>query len=295
MSERSDYADGPHSAFEAWTTRGKTAVYVTSDGLTVDQRPGEIFQFSDAKLGPWIHGGLAQGTALHLQCGSDPFVLGGLYHRVATRTRLEAPPVEFTDGGMRAAEFDELLTMVARKCGWDVRRPAPGELTRCLLFPNTSKAWQISYWPWVDFIRRRQRKKLPSLAIDVGDDAIWVIEADTNAVIASASIAQVTATPTTYTGYSSRISEAIADIQWVIDHWERPPRGGEPVLDVAVPGFQSLTMACPRHVLSTDSWFEWRGEAPRANVPDYLVSGADWLTLVEKFGLAQELDESYNL
>lgn len=100
---------------------------------------------------------------------------------------------------MRASDFDELLTMVARRRGWDVRRPAPGEPTRCLLVPNTSRGWpDPSMLPWTAVIRRQQRKKLPSLAIDVGKDAIWVVDPNTNALIASASVAQVSATPTNY-------------------------------------------------------------------------------------------------
>jgi hypothetical protein len=44
--------------------------------------------------------------------------------------------------------------------------------------------------------------------------------------------------------------------------------------------------------LTSASRFEWRGDVHREKSPDYLVSGADWLTLVEAFGLAPRLLES---
>jgi hypothetical protein len=35
--------------------------------------------------------------------------------------------------------------------------------------------------------------------------------------------------------------------------------------------------------------FSWRGAVPEDNEPAYWASGADWLTLVAKFGLAPNL------
>ena len=84
---------------------------------------------------------MTMGTALHLHCGPHRFVLGGRDHRIAAGTRIEAPdagyglPVD-VDAWLWAPDFDELLTMVGHRSGLDLRRPAPGEPTRCLLFPN---------------------------------------------------------------------------------------------------------------------------------------------------------------
>jgi hypothetical protein len=286
--------------FEASTAKGKTVVCVTNDGLTVDQRPDDIFSFSEAALSPWTIGNveLVQGTALHLRSGRDRFVLGGADHRVAAGTRLEAPPEDvMPDAWLSASDFDELLAMIGPRCGWDVRRPAMGERIRCLLIPNTSKGWDAADWPWQDFTRRRRNKELSALAIDVGEDAIWVIDPSTNTVIASASVTQVTATPTDYSGHSSAISEKISNVLWVIEHWERPPDGRTAVLILGIPGLQPITIACPRHWRSPQARFEWKGDVPRAHaqIPGYLVSGADWLTLAERFGLASQLNDTYGL
>lgn len=151
--------------------QGKAVVCVTSDGLTVDERPGEVFSFSEAALSPWTIGNveLVQGTALHLRAGRHRFVLGGVDHRVEAGTRLEAPPEDvMPDAWLPASDFDELLAIIALRCGWDVRRPA-GERIRCLLIPNTSKGWDAADLPWQDFVRRRRHKEMSRLAIDVGN------------------------------------------------------------------------------------------------------------------------------
>src|SRR5262245_58228150 len=36
-----------------WSRRRKIVIAVTSDGLTVSTRPGDVYSFSDAKLGTW--------------------------------------------------------------------------------------------------------------------------------------------------------------------------------------------------------------------------------------------------
>jgi hypothetical protein len=116
-----------------WPRRKKIVVSVTTDGLTVTTRPGEVYSFSDAKLGTWgVSGGATMGTALHLQCCQRRFILGGRDRRVASGTRLEAPdagygqPVD-VDAWVSASDFEEILTMVSRRSGLDVRPPAPGE------------------------------------------------------------------------------------------------------------------------------------------------------------------------
>jgi hypothetical protein len=126
-----------------WSRRRKIIVSVTSDGLTVNTRPGDVYAFSDAKLGTWgVTGGATMGTALHLQCGQHRFILGGRDRRIAPGTRLDAPdagyglPVD-VDAWLSASEFEEILTLVSRRSGLDVRPPASGQPARCLLFANS--------------------------------------------------------------------------------------------------------------------------------------------------------------
>lgn len=159
---------------------------------------------------------------------------------------------------------------------------ASAEPIRCQLFKTFGKPWGAPSLP------------TPSLAIDVGKDAIRVIDPNTNALIASASLAQVTATAENYT------------------YVERSVGGGDgggyggdscmmPVLVVTIPGVQPLTIQ-PRELIdsfftSYRSRFSWRGkvlgisegwgdgEWAKARRPAYTVTNAEWLTLVEKFGL----------
>jgi hypothetical protein len=67
----------------------------------------------------------------------------------------------------------------------------------------------------------------PSLAIDVGDDTISVVNPNTNVVVGSAPLAQVTATPAKYARKYWRIG-------WV----------ALPILVVCVPGVHRLTIRC---------------------------------------------------
>jgi len=93
----------------------------------------------------------------------------------------------------------------------------------------------------------------PRPAIDVGPDGIRVIDPNSNALIASVSNAQVTATPVFF--------------RPVQRHWV--PSLAHAISDAA-----------------TNYWSTVPAEDARA---DYEVSGTDWLTLVEKFGLAPYL------
>jgi hypothetical protein len=270
--------------FEVLTMRGKTPMYVTRDGLIVEHKPGQVFSLSDARLGEWT----LNGSALHLQGDRKRFVLGGLDHRIVTGTRLDVPPVEHTDATMRASDFDELLTMVARRSGSDVRQPAPGEPIRCVLTPNTSAAWTDYVMPWRDFAQRRRRKKLPSLSIDVGKDAIWVTDMDTHAAIASASVAQVTAAARNYPLELTGPARWLEQISALLEG-DAVADGTTPVLVVDIPGLQPLTIGSPvlhASIACRFTWLTTRGIVPGTKSPDYLVSGADWLVLVEKFGLA---------
>jgi hypothetical protein len=273
------------TAYYRWYQRRKVLICVTDKSLTVNKRPGDVFSFSDTKLGQWGVSGGVMGTALHLQCGPHRFVLGGRDHRIAPRTRLEAPPADSVDAWLWASDFDELLTTVGRGSGSDVhgpapgevdvhgpapgevdvRGPAPGEPIRCLLIPLR--------------FGLMGRRVPPSLAIDVGKDGIWVIDPNSNALIASASLAQLTATPANYT-YRGSLDSG--------QDWTTP------VLVVrGVPGLQPLVIRVP--TMSSDSFwdprpkprFSWRGKQGRwTENPGYSVGEAEWLTLVEKFGLA---------
>ena len=133
---------GGVAAWTWWSRREKIVLSVTSDGLTVNTRPGDVYAFSDAKLGTWgVTGGATMGTALHLHCGQRRFVLGGRDRRIAAGTRLDAPdagyglPVD-VDAWLSASEFEQILTMVGRRSGLDIRPPAPGGTDSLLAVPQ---------------------------------------------------------------------------------------------------------------------------------------------------------------
>jgi hypothetical protein len=262
-----------------WLPAREFGICVTSDGLTADKRPGDVFAFRDAQLGLWAFGCMTLGTALHLQCGAHRFVLGGRDYRVATNPRLEAAPVDRVDAWMWASDFYELLTGIGSRSGLDVRGSAPGEPTRCWLV-STSTIMGVGYSTLADKLAHGLK---PDLAIDVGTDAIWVMDPYTNALVVSAWLAQVTTTPAKrkYAGTTGS--------------------GGPvtlPILVMGVPGVQPLSIGClDRGVRGPeDSYraqgqyrFSWRDAVPEGPEPAYWASGADWLTLVAKFGLAPNL------
>lgn len=117
------------------------------------------------------------------------------------------------------------------------------EPVRCLLYP---------YGGW--------DPQTPVRAIDVGKDALWVLDLKSNELIASASLAEVSAKPAQY--------------------------GGGPVLVVEGSGLETMPIA-PHPGPGV-----WR-RRPRSKKPAYIAVDDQWLTLAEKFGLASELaDES---
>ena len=131
----------------------------------------------------------------------------------------------------------------------------------------------------------------PSLVIEVVRDSMRVIDPVSNALTASASLAQVTATPENYSYFDAGR-----------DGGDGGGYGGRsvtmPVLVVGVPGLQPLTVQ-PRHAIETffgwHSRFWWRAKVPgvteqpgtwaEARRPAYLATDDEWLTLVEKLGL----------
>jgi DivIVA domain-containing protein len=137
---------------------------------------------------------------------------------------------------------------------------APQPENRCLLMAIPS------WW-----------KQHPSLAVEVGKDALRVFDPNSNALIASASPSQVTATPAKF-----RESASASD-------WGGMRVRTRPVLVVDVPGLQPLIIGCPWHGLKLR--FAWRGQVGEAKRPRYVVTDADWPILVEKLGLAPYLED----
>jgi sugar lactone lactonase YvrE len=281
-----------YGAFQRRMNRAKQVLIdVGSDDLTVNTKPGDVFSFGGARLGPWTlagYGGTAKGTALHLRSGAHSFVLGGQDHRAATGTPLQAPAVDSVDAWLWAPEFDEFLAAVGGPAGLDVRVPAPGQPIRCRLTPNPARMYSSSFFGMfkntATALRLNANPPRSSLAIDVGDDEISVVDLKSNARIASAPSAQVTATPAASTRSIPRMGAMTT-----------------PVLVVGVPNSEPLTVGCPDFAgppQSTRSGktklsyrFAWRGEVPAEQEPAYVVSDPDWLTLVEKFGLAPRLED----
>jgi hypothetical protein len=263
------------TAYVWWRSRRKVLIGVTSDGLTVNARR-DVFPFVDAKLGPWVN----TGVALHLQRGSHRFVLGGRDRRIAPATRLDVQPVQTVDAWLWASEFDQLLAMGGRQSGVDMRGPAMGEATRCLLFPNPYLAEQMGPFAFRKQHRLQQSLSKPSLILDVEDDAMRVIDPNSDALRASAPRADVTATPATFQADSVTSGDGST--------YDYPATPG---LAVCVPGVEPLTMGC-LDLAGSDFRFSWRGRSPRKNErPAYVVSAADLLALVEKFGLTAQLED----
>jgi len=167
------------------------------------------------------------------------------------------------------------LHMTSPEPGWwkasDGKWYPPQPENRCLLMAIPS------WW-----------KRPPSLAVEVGKDALRVFDPNSNALIASASPSQVTATPAKY-----------IDGGWTLPS-EREgrfvPPVARPLLVVGVPGLQPLIIATPRQQqLSGGTMqyrFSWRGQVVEERKrPRYLVTDAEWVALVEKLGLAPYLED----
>ncbi|OBK57962.1 hypothetical protein A5656_00130 [Mycobacterium gordonae] len=278
--------------FQRRMNREKTVlVDLGRDAMTVSSLPGDVFPFEDAQLGKWTlagYGGTTKGTALHLRSGRRRFVLGGRDHRVATETPFDAPPVDSVDATMWPSEFDELLTIVGRASGLDAQKPIAGQPIRCLLVPNIATMFSSSVFGMfkntATALRLNANPPKPSLAIDVTDDEVSLIDLTSNARIALASPAEVTASP----GASTRPAPYVGALTTA-------------VLVVRVANSQTLTIGCPDFAAAPQaSWsgrtkltfrFSWRGDVPLVDEPAFVVSDADWLTLVDKFGLTPQLED----
>jgi hypothetical protein len=266
--------------YVAWSGMREVQIWVTGAGLTIGRRPGDVFSFLDAKLGPWAdRGGMPIGTALHLQSGSRQVVIGGRDYRPGSATPLEPPVADNVDVWMSASDFEQLLTFVSSLGSSKLGPPSPGAPTRCLLFPNDQILRQMGPWGYRERARFQSTAGRPQLAVEVGPDAIRVIDPNTDSQFASASPAQVTASPETY-----------------ILRQNKQVGTPSPVLVVAFPGLPPLTIGCHERAEGMGMGqmrFSWRGKVPeRTNDPAaYMVSGMDWLTLVEKCGFAPYLED----
>jgi DivIVA domain-containing protein len=160
-------------------------------------------------------------------------------------TAFSKPPIG--KRGYNEAEVDAFLDRVESQMTSQQGAAAPvaqsGEPTRCLLYRFGGSDQQTAV-----------------LAIDVGKDAIRLVDLNGNALVASALLAEVTARPAQY--------------------------GGIPVLVVDGPGLETLTIQ-PHPPPG-----QWR-KRPESKKPAYLAVEAEWLVLAEKFGLASELVEEW--
>ncbi|MEE6178310.1 hypothetical protein [Mycobacterium sp. 050134] len=264
-------------AYAWWRSRRQILIGVTSDGLTVNQRPGEVFSLNEAKLGPWV----TMGVALHLHCGRHRFVLGARDRRIAPATRLDEPPVQTVDAWLPNSEFDELIGIGGRATAVDLREPGPGGPTRCLLFPNPYLAEQVPSYALGKQLRLQRSLSRPSLVLDVHSAAVRVIDPDGDAHGASASPMQATAAPVTFQPDSVVSGDGSSH--------DYPKITG---LVVRVPGARPLTIGC-LDTVGSEFRFAWLDNVSTSNErPAYVVSAADWLTLAQTFGLGSNLQDS---
>jgi len=240
-------------AYVWWRSRRKYLVTVTGEGLTINQRPGDVYSLADAQLALWVR----SGVALALHSGGRSFVLGGRDRRIAPTTPLDAEPVSLVDASLSASDFDELLLLGGRATA---RGPAPGQPTRCVLYPNSPATGS-----------RKKQQLIRSagavqLFLDIDHDFLRVIDPNSNAVNGSAPVSRVTATALTY---EIRGDEGVSRT---------------PTMMLGVPGMEPFTVGC----LGAAGRIAWSGGVPiTKQAPTCTLSAADWLTLLETFGLTK--------
>jgi hypothetical protein len=114
------------------------------------------------------------------------------------------------------------------------------------------------------------------LFIDVANDTIRIIDPESHAVDASVPVSRIAATPLSYDTHDSESSRILKT----------------PALMMSIPGRPPLTLAS-RHLAISGQQFSWSGNVHIVNVPPtYELSAADWLTLIEKFGLAAKVNDA---
>jgi hypothetical protein len=248
------------AAFEWRRWHRKIVIGVTSDGLTVNLHKGDVFSLVDPPQGIWA----TKGVALHLRSGSRAFVLGGRDRRISPDTRLDAPVVQYVDAWLWDSQFAELLPGLGA-----------GAPTRCLLFGNPGLAADVSSFAIRKHLEIRRSMWHPQLAIDLGGDAIRVVDPEAEQVAATAPPAQVTAAPVVFATDSGSETPT----------WAATTIG----LILRVPGLDPLRVGC-RDTVGVEHRFWWRGRAPvDRGRPMYVVSGGDWLALIDRFGLTADL------
>ncbi len=251
-----------------WRSRQKYVFTVNGDSLTIAPR-GEVYSLADAQLGIWPN----LGVSLHLHSGGRRFVLGGRDRQIGPATPLDAPPTQVADARLPAAEFDELLRLGGRAAA---RGPAPGEPTRCILFPNSQTI--VNSGP---FAFRKKQRIVNSLGrarlfVDVDNDTIRIIDPESHTVDASVPVSRITATPLSYETHDSETGHTTKT----------------PALTMSVPGLPPLTCGCS-HLAVSGRRFSWSGSFHIVNEPPtYVLSAADWLTLAETFGLAANVNDA---
>jgi DivIVA domain-containing protein len=180
----------------------------------------------------------------------DPTATGGVTPSDLDNVAFSKPPIG--KRGYNEREVDAFLDRVKVELTRRVAGPGPEQPVRCLLYRLGSRD-----------------QTTPVLAIDMDKDATRVIDLTSNALVASASLSQVTAEPAQH--------------------------GGLPVLIVGVPGLSPLTIQ-PR---LEDGFLRpgppgglaWRLKSKK---PDYYVIDEEWRTLVEKFDVDPDLENLKN-
>jgi hypothetical protein len=267
-----------------WRWRRKYPITLTSEGLAIGGRHGDVYSLVDAELGLWAN----MGVALHLRRGRHRFLLGGRDCRIGPATPLNAPPVPLVDAWLSRSDFDALLSQSGRRTGPAAGGSASGDAVRCVTFPNPLLIQQMGPFAFLKKQRLTQSLSQPQLFIDVDSDAIRVIDANSNALIASASLSQVTAAPATYHLGGGHLYPSAENLvsDTAGDYFSTMP-----AMAVAVPGVQPVTIGC-RDFTGLQRRFSWGANVPVSNDPPaYVVSAADWLTLIGKLGLAQRLED----
>ncbi|MFZ1163714.1 hypothetical protein, partial [Mycobacterium sp.] len=180
-------------------------------------------------------------------------LIGGRDHCADSQWRLDAPVVQSVNVYMPAAQFASMLAAIFG----DGLAPAAyldrHAMCRCLLVENRSKKFPTSATPQ------------PTMAIEVDDNEVRIIDVLTNAGLAAAPVTEVTVVPAAHI-YRGR------------------PTYTMPLLVVQFPGRPAMSIGIP------DLRFSWRGTVPSHAPAHYVVGGADWLALVERFDLNSSLN-----
>ncbi len=175
----------------------------------------------------------------------DPAARGAVTPADLHNVAFSKPPIGRPGYSEREVDafLDLVKTELTRRVPGQVPAAGPEGPVRCLLYP---------YGGW--------DPQTPVVALDVDRNAIRVVDLKSNALMASVSLAEVTARPAQH--------------------------GGGPVVVVDGPGLE--TLAITPHP-QPGQWRKW----PKSKKPKYVALEADWLMLVEKFGLASGLVDEF--